>query len=124
MALQPNPAWLDPRNDPALVNITDPVLLLQRIRNGLYQEMNICCDAKKNLTNADCLDHIRDLCKKYHLEFRAIRDPQQSLLHLFAFDPKLERLNPNVNNPALNPQYLGAVRRIQGADNVKGSKVR
>jgi hypothetical protein len=82
------------------------------IRRRLSKLMTEAVADKRLLPNTDIIDFIRDRCREKQLKYEVIRDSKQpSLLHIFAWDPKIERrdLRPwqSPADGAENWTYLG-----------------
>ena len=99
---------------------------LYGVRRFIYQKINDVVAPGRQLNNADALDRIRDLATAHGLSFRLIKDVTGQHLSVYVWDEHgkfgaAEEFNPSPD-PMKNPQWLGSVRRVQGADNIQGSK--
>lgn len=100
------------------------LLTLYGVRKFIYQKINDAVAPEKQLNNADALDRIRDLAVAHGLSFRLIKDTTGQHLSVYVWDERgkfgvAEEFNPKADIG--NPQWLGSVRRIKGAEGIKGT---
>jgi len=93
-------------------------------RRQIHMELSRI-DSLQKASNADALDLIRDMATRAGLSFRLIRDTTGQHLSVYVWDQwgKFGRVEEFSERAEMNnPQWLGSVRRVKGAENIQGSK--